>query len=209
MIFALIGLFFLSAPKKDDSATPTPTLDLDAVATVVSVFESAYTPTPTMIPTFIPTVILTFSPMVIPTATPVVYEYAFSFYDPSLLGENCHAGNVVDGQCKNITHCSANFPELVSGGWRDYLGRGVAVPPSLLEKYPCGTELQVLTPPELIGIYTVVDICGGCEPNPRNDYKTDLDFLLPKSQGFSIVDRYWWHTPVRFTVINYPHIETR
>lgn len=107
----------------------------------------------------------------------------FSYYYPDLGGVNCHIDNWVDGHCKNITASGV--------GWRDYLGHGLAVHPDMLDLLPYGSTLYVSNPPQLAGVWVVVDLCGGCQIN--NKYY--FDFLLPE-----MPDRMNWSDPVEFGV---------
>lgn len=92
----------------------------------------------------------------------------FSYYYPPLGGVNCHEDNWVNGQCKNIT---------ASGkGWKEYMGKGLAVHPDMLSILPFGSTVYVVNPEPIRGFYTVIDLCGGCFIN-GNYY---FDFLFER-----------------------------
>lgn len=170
-------------------------------------------PTPTITPTmdvisfitFVPTVTLTsdvsnyfllptpFTPTpsdyydVIIEGFPYILNYGewyrvpqrvkFSYYYPNLGGVNCHNDNWVNGQCKNLT---------ASGyGWREFMGKGIAVHPDMLDLLPFGSLIYVTSPASIRGHYTVIDLCGGCLIN-GNYY---FDFLfndMPKGLNWSV-----------------------
>lgn len=119
---------------------------------------SLYNPTP-LPPSATPTIM----PTPTPTSTPVLISAMFSYYDPGLLGVNCHPGNIHDGICG---------PTASGLDWRGY-DRLVAVP--LDYPYPLLTHIRVYGPEFLSGDWLVADYCPGCLSFFGQHY---LDFLV-------------------------------
>ncbi|MCD4760066.1 hypothetical protein K8R33_04205 [archaeon] len=98
------------------------------------------------------------------------YVFLYSYYNPALGGVNCHEDNwdVNYEMCKNTT---------ASGkGWKEYIKKGVAIHPDLLNDLPFGTIIEVTDPIELVGEYEVIDLCMGCLPRGIDQYYY-IDFL--------------------------------
>lgn len=147
---------------------------------IVSTLPAIYTPTN--------------SPSTTPTRSPYknivgtdVYIVRYSYYYPDLLGVNCNSGNIVSGHCADTT--SSGLP------WTKYLGKGVALAPSMLVRIPYGSIIHVLSPNSIMGDYTVIDMCMQCEPTFwAPDYQYRIDFL-------DTVQRLDWATILTFEVV--------
>lgn len=156
------------------SPTPTPFLTHTPTTTPTSMFTPTpkYTPAYVLPSTLTPVVLFDVNNFQFITDRGDYYKngqrFLFSYYFPDLGGVNCHEDNWVGGQCKNIT-----ASKVV--GWREYLGKGVAVHSDTLQLLPYGSTFYVLNPPSIAGFYTVVDLCCGCKKG--NQYY--LDFLFP------------------------------
>lgn len=144
-------------------------------------------PTSTPPPVYTPYVFdLPIPPTVTPTPAPQIIEWAYSYYYPALGGINCKDWK--KNKCVSTT--SSGAP------WEDWLGRGIAIHPSLLEMYPYGTVFQVVSPSELAGLYTVVDLCTGCK-KPDYPAVTWVDFL-------DTTQRAGWSEPVQLQMVYKP-----
>lgn len=169
--------------------TPTPTF-LTPVPTFTSVFSlnnKTITPSPTSIYLW-GTPVPTFQPSsVIPAGFPWIKDKGqwymegqkvqFSYYYPPLGGTNCHEDNWFNGKCKNITASSQ--------GWKEYLDKGIAVHPDMLSLLPFGSMVYVVNPEPIRGLYTVVDLCGGCFINGK--YYFDFLFdTMPAGLNWSV-----------------------
>lgn len=136
--------------------TPTPVIVNDPMMTqFFTAYPSPVTSTPTPSPLATWTTLTTSTPAAWVSPTPEFLAFGYSFYYPDLGGVNCHVDNWVDGHCKDTTASGAS--------WRDYIGRGVAIPPSFLERFPYGTIFRVVSPSVISGDYTVIDLCPACE----------------------------------------------
>ncbi len=161
------------------AVTPAPTMSY--IVPPYGVSATVIVPplvSPTMTPTVAPTVAPTMTPTVTPTMTPMIYTYAYSYYYPALGGVNCHPDNWDGDTCADIT--ASGVP------WSAWLGRGVAIPYSLVDYLPYGSVIRVLSPVEIAGDYTVVDLCPLCDHPSGARY---LDFL-------DTAQRLPWGTPV-------------
>jgi hypothetical protein len=163
------------------SPTPAGTLTIQEVrgliygtVTNTPIYTPAYVLPSTILP---PTEQVTSTPDIL-SGFPFITSYGdyykhgqqvlFSYYYPPLGGTNCHPDNWVGGHCKNTT---------ASGeGWLQYMGRGIAIHPDMLYLYPFGSQIYVVNPPSIRGLYTVIDICNGCLL--RGHYY--FDFLFEK-----------------------------
>jgi hypothetical protein len=163
--------------------TPTP----GSVSVEFPVFGSSVTPEATQTPT--PEATQTPTPEVTPAppASGELIGFYYSYYYPNYGGVNCHGDNwnETTKTCKDIT--SSGYP------WSHFLDRGVAIHPSLIDRYPFGTIFHVHYPPALRGDYIVIDLCSGCirDGSPNLVW---LDFL----SGFQRAD---WAFPVVVEVI--------
>lgn len=156
------------------SSGPTPTA---GPLVVVIATESA---APTLEPTAVPSV----------TPTPAYQEVSvlYSYYNPELGGVNCHSANWDGSHCADTTASGIR--------WSEYLGRGVAIPPSWLEAgIAYGSILRVVDPSTIAGDYTVIDLCGMCETSYWPDGQWRLDFLDDR-QKLS------WAYPVRVLIVS-------
>lgn len=175
---------------------PSPTPTLLSTSTLVYVTPELVTYTPTRTPKYsIPSFYLSQTPVDnygFPFDFPVIldmgefykglHKVLFSYYYPDLGGTNCHDDNWVNGKCKNIT-----ASKLV--GWREYMGKGIAVHPDMLEKLPFGSMIYVSRPASIKGFYTVVDLCGGCLI--ENNYYFDFLFdRMPDGLNWSVEVNY-------------------
>jgi len=61
---------------------------------------------------------------------PITYEARLSFYNPKLLGTNCHPANIVNGECTT---------KLLGLPWQAWIDKGVACPPEI----PLKTRLRI------------------------------------------------------------------
>ena len=150
-----------------------------------------YSPTPKKTNTPQPTYTSTPRPTDNPqTKTPYanVYHIAYSYYNPNLGGVNCHTANWTGSRCNDTTASGIK--------WSDYLDRGVALPPSYLQVLGYGSRILVTSPDPMKGIYTVVDMCCGCEAANWKDNTYRLDFL-------SLTQKLTWAYPVTFQVLDY------
>lgn len=179
-----------------------PTLDEMIRSGVVSViYTPTYTPTVTSItlqPTYTPSnfssssynsseqnaptggsdtapIPLTFTPYPTytpyPTQPPIVGKLAaigYSYYWPPWGPPNCAAEN---------WHADLNYCDDVTASglpWSQYIGRAVAVPVQWRDWLPLGSSVRVHSPPEMVGLYLVIDYCGKCIKPEGHIY---LDFL--------------------------------
>jgi hypothetical protein len=129
------------------------------------------------------------SPTAAATATPVYQqvEVLYSYYNPSLGGINCHSANWDGVRCADTTASGIR--------WSEYIGRGVAVPPSWVSSgLGFGSVLRVVEPSSIAGDYTVIDLCNMCEPSYWPDGKWRLDFLDTRQ-------RLTWAYPVRLLIV--------
>jgi hypothetical protein len=115
----------------------------------------------------------------------MVYDVAYSYYNPALGGINCHSANWDGIACADVTASGIR--------WTEYMGQGVAVPPSWLGVLGYGTVISVLDPAPIARQYTVIDICCGCEAGNWDDRRWRLDFLDDKQ-------RLEWASPLRFVI---------
>lgn len=163
---------------------PTPTITpLTVVPTRTSAYDfllpsGSFTRTPSPTPWHLfPEIISPTAVSDIPVGFPFIRDQGswymsgqrvqFSYYYPPLGGVNCHEDNWVNGKCKNVT---------ASGqGWQEYMGKGVAVHPDMLDLLPFGSLVYVVYPVQIRGYYTVIDLCGGCLIDGRYYF----DFLFP------------------------------
>jgi len=104
-----------------------------------------YTPFPTQQP--------------LPTYTPYpsggsYLAVGYSYYWPPFGPPNCTVDGWRDNYCYDVYWDNST--------WIDWVGVGVAVPPSLIEQFPLGSEIYVHSPVEMVGRYTVVTTCAGC-----------------------------------------------
>lgn len=188
----LVGGFF-PTPTNTPVFTSTPTI--------------TYTPTQSTIPTlayvlpatYYPTSTALYQSNGVPSGFPFITDKGsyyltgqrvlFSYYFPDLGGVNCHADNWVDGRCKNVT-----ASKVV--GWREYLGKGLAIHSDMYDELPFGSQVYVVNPPSIAGTYTVVDLCCGCKN--QNGYYFDFLFTdMPAGVSWSynvdfVVTRYGW-----------------
>ena len=125
------------------------------------------------------------TPPVSPAPTSELLLFGYSYYFPDLGGTNCHPANWDGASCANTTASGA--------GWREYIGRGVAIHQSMIEKYPYGTIFRVLSPQSIAGDYTVIDLCAGCIRPDAPDMMW-IDFL-DDSQKLN------WSVPVLIEVV--------
>lgn len=137
----------------------------------------ASTSTPERVVVEIMPVVITPTPQataaVTPTFAPGYYQTVdvlYSYYNPALGGVNCHTDNWNGSTCADTTASGIR--------WSEYLGKGVAIPPSWKAAgIGYGSVFHVLEPAALVGDYTVVDLCSGCEANIWPDGMYRLDFL--------------------------------
>jgi len=126
------------------------------------------------VPTALPTVV----PTVIPTATPSVRVVAvrLSWYDPALLGPNCHPANVHNGKC----HAS-----LYGREWQEWVGIGLACPAD----FPLGSDWYIK---ELGKTFKCVDRGGAITQLPDGSYFVDLLRETPVyvHNGHVVVDKW-------------------
>ena len=116
---------------------------------VTSTLPPVVPPTYTAYPTYTPL------PTLSPQFNNMILNVQYSYYWPPLLGPNCHPDNVLpSGGCKDTT--ASGEP------WTKWRGKGVAIPIQWLDRIPFYSIVRVISPPEMIGDYTVVDLCGGC-----------------------------------------------
>ncbi len=155
-------------------------------------------------------------------------NFVFSYYYPPLVGvdyekysANCHPDNLVYGDmgrvinCKDVTASGERWSEWVMDKAYDknYRG-GVAVSynpdtcPRAHENiydvtceplYPMGSELVVVDPWEIAGVYLVMDICPGCGLYLQSDGVLFLDFVSDK-----MPPNVWFWTPVNVAEVFYP-----
>ena len=140
--------------------------------------------TATMAPTVTP-----YPTVQAPTATPSYQEVdvAYSYYNPELGGINCHSANWDGSHCADVTASGIR--------WSEYIGHGVAIPPSWLASgLGYGSVLRVVEPSSIAGDYTVIDLCSMCEVTYWPDGRYRLDFL-DRSQ------RLTWAYPVRLLIV--------
>jgi len=128
------------------------------------------------------------------TATPAAapddgntYDAAYSYYDPSLGGVNCHSANWDGMKCADTTASGIK--------WSEYMGSGVAFPIAWLQVLGYGSEIQVIDPAPIAGVYTVIDICCGCDGRNWGDGVYRIDFLNDR-QALP------WAAPVKFWIIS-------
>ena len=131
-------------------------------------------------------------PTAVPSVTPSpVYQEVsvlYSYYNPELGGVNCHSANWDGSHCADTTASGIR--------WSEYLGRGVAIPPSWLEAgIGYGSILRVIDPATIAGDYTVIDLCSLCETTYWPDGQWRLDFL-DERQKLS------WAYPVRVLIVS-------
>lgn len=167
------------------------------VSTVPTVSGSFAIGVPTVAPS--PTPIVVVINVVTPVArtagvgvTPIPddgreYDVGYSYYDPSLGGINCHSANWDGSKCADTTASGIK--------WSDYMGRGVAMAPSWLAQLGYGTVIYVTSPTVLVGYYTVVDICCGCEATNWADGRFRMDFL-------DVSQKLQWAYPVKFFFVS-------
>jgi hypothetical protein len=134
----------------------------------------------------------TLEPTSVPTATPspAYQEVAvlYSYYNPELGGVNCHTANWDGSHCADTTASGIR--------WSEYVGRGVAIPPSWLEAgIGYGSILRVIDPSTIAGDYTVIDLCSMCEPTYWPDGQWRLDFL-------DLRQKLSWAYPVRVLIVS-------
>lgn len=156
----VFALFFTRLERTDQVVRAVvPTIDLSAYVT------PTFLPTPTPRPLFM-------TPTSIPSPTPTVFLHSalFSYYDPALLGVNCHPDNVINGVCG---------PTASGLDWKTY-DRLIAVP--LDYPYPLHTRIFVRSPDFLRGEWIIADYCPGCKSFLENYY---LDFLINSSRWCS------------------------
>ena len=71
---------------------------------------------------------------------------------------NCHSANWDGSHCADTTASGIR--------WSEYIGRGVAIPPSWLEAgIGYGSILRVIDPSTIAGDYTVIDLCSHVRAN--------------------------------------------
>jgi hypothetical protein len=114
------------------------------------------------------------------------FAFGYSYYYPPFGPPNCFGPNWIDGRCKDETSSGVK--------WSEYMGRGVALHPSRLDVWPFGTVIEVVSPYQVAGLYTVVDRCEGCiKPDvPGVEYIDFLDNRL----------RLVWTSPVLVRVVS-------
>jgi hypothetical protein len=160
-------------PLENVMAAPTGT----AVVVVVNVATA--TPIP---------VVASPVPSVTPTPNYQEVDVEYSYYNPSLGGINCHSANWDGHRCADTTASGIR--------WSEYVGRGVAIPPSWLsDGMGYGSILRVVDPGSIAGDYTVIDLCSGCEAGNWADNKWRLDFL-------DTAQRLTWAYPVKVLLIS-------
>lgn len=190
----VVGAFFPSP------IPPTVDWSLFLTPSVTPTIEVTNTPLYVIAPTYsYPTQTPAFQSNGIPSGFPFITDKGdfytrvnrvlFSYYYPDLGGVNCHEDNWVNGQCKDVT-----ASKVV--GWREYLGKGIAIHSDMYSQIPYGSQIYVVSPPQIAGIYTVVDLCCGCKN--QNGYYFDFLFTsMPQGLGWSynvdfVVTRYGW-----------------
>jgi hypothetical protein len=141
--------------------------------------------TATIIPSATPVFVRSATPSLVPSATSQVYKVGYSYYNPSLGGVNCHTANWDGVRCADVTSSGIR--------WSDYMGRAVALAPSWLRVIGYGTVLHVSSPAPMVGDFTVIDMCCGCEAANWSDNNFRVDFLALK-QALQ------WNYPVVFFI---------
>lgn len=134
------------------NATPTPTQSTGETPTN-EVGGHFFTPTPP--PLHFPTLA--------PPRTEKWYMVGYSYYNPALLGENCLLEK--DGICVS--------PLAHGEKWIDKIDKKViAVPPRWITNglTTLGGQIEILYPPQIMGVYDVLDICSGCDKAYWTEY---------------------------------------
>lgn len=175
-----------------DASDVTPLYVLPAFILTQNAISSA-------VPSFVPTQTPAINSYGLPSGFPFITDRGdfytrlnrvlFSYYYPDLGGVNCHEDNWSNGHCADVT-----ASKVV--GWREYMGKGIAIHSDLYDEIPYGSQIYVVSPPQIAGIYTVVDLCCGCKN--QNGYYFDFLFEgMPDGLGWSynvdfVVTRYGW-----------------
>jgi hypothetical protein len=142
--------------------TPARLVPYSPITITPSVTPTSATPTPT--------ITLSADTAVTPSPQYQTLDFLYSYYYPPLGGVNCHSNNWTGSTCADTTASGAH--------WSDYVGRGLAVPPSWFKAgLGFGSIVRVLSPDVLAGDYTVIDICCGCEADNWTDGQFRFDFL--------------------------------
>lgn len=150
---------------------------------VVSPTAILSTPYPTYTPYPTPTVV-SFTP----TPAYTLASFLYSYYDPNLGGVNCHSANWDGHKCADTTASGIR--------WSQYVGHAVAIPPSWYDAgLGYGSVLRVISPSSMLGDYTVIDLCPGCEAKNWPDGQYRLDFLDDRQ-------RLTWAYPMQALIVN-------